>query len=239
MSSLSTVTGLVGGQLVLQLLARGQPPESIRMLDFREPQREDMQDPPVTLVDFVQTNITQPDSVSAAFTKPWPSSVAGLPLTVFHIAAVIRPGERSKLVYERCSRVNVDGARHVLEAAKAARCDVFVATSSGSIAVKSVNYFNAPWKYYPDHFFQIFDESDAYRPLRDHYDYFGNYAVSKAHAERFIMAEGKKSDNFRTGCIRPANGVYGNKYDQTAGVYLGMQNVTTYVSSVILTSSGP
>ena len=222
--------GLVGGQIVLQLIARGQSPESIRILDVRKPQREDMLTGPVSKVDFVETNVVRADSVKAAFAKPWPSSVAKLPLTVFHTVAVIRAGERLKLFYDRCARVNVQGTEIVVGAARAAGASVFVSTSSGSVAVKPLQFFPPPWKRIPDGYFQVFDESDADRPLRDHYDYFGNYGVSKAIAERFIMDSGKEGDDFRTGNVRPCNAIYGNKYDQTLGTYLEVGNVPTYVS---------
>jgi nucleoside-diphosphate-sugar epimerase len=229
--------GLVGGQLVLNLLTRGQPPESIRIVDFRKPNRDDMLSGPAAQVDFVQADITKPESVTAAFDKPWPSSVSHLPLTVFHTAAIINPGERSKLVYHRCSRVNLDGTKNVLAAAKAAECDIFIATSSASVALRPVKLWVAPWRRFQERSFQLIDESDQYRPLRDHYDYFGNYGASKAHAERCVIHAGEDGgEKFKTGCIRPANGIYGNKYDQTVGAYCDMEFVPTCVSDSIFYS---
>ncbi|KUI63091.1 Short-chain dehydrogenase/reductase family 42E member 1 [Cytospora mali] len=108
-------SGLVGGDIVLHLLARGQPPSSIRIVDFSKPSRSDMLNGPATKVDYVKTDITDPTSVEAAFSKPWPSDVANLPLTVFHTAAIIRPGERSMLFWDRTRRVNVDGTENVCD----------------------------------------------------------------------------------------------------------------------------
>ncbi|KAK4648424.1 uncharacterized protein QC761_109920 [Podospora bellae-mahoneyi] len=64
-------SGLVGGDIVLQLLERGQSPSSIRILDFAPITRDDML-PKTSACDFVQTDITSIPSVEAAFSKPWP-----------------------------------------------------------------------------------------------------------------------------------------------------------------------
>lgn len=127
-------SGLVGGDIVLNLLSRGQSPSSIRILDFSKPSRSDMTCGEVAALDFVKTDITDTASVEAAFAKPWPSDVAHLPLTVFHTVATIRRGERSLLLWERTSRANVDGTRNVLAGA-----DIFVATSSASVSLRPGN----------------------------------------------------------------------------------------------------
>lgn len=128
----------------MQLLARGQSPASIRIVDFSEPSRSDLLEGAATRTDYVKTDIAEPSSVVAAFTKPWPSDVAGLPLTVFHTAATIRPGERSMLFWDRTARVNVDGTENVLAAAKGAGADVFVATSSSSVSLRPVRFLIPP-----------------------------------------------------------------------------------------------
>ncbi|KKY37203.1 putative 3-beta hydroxysteroid dehydrogenase isomerase family [Diaporthe ampelina] len=123
-------SGLVGGDIVLNLLSRGQSPSSVRILDFSKPSRSDMTQGKVAAVGYMKTDITDMASVKAAFAKPWPSDVARLPLTVFHTVAIIRPGERSLLIWERTSRVNMNGTKNVLAAARAAGADFLVATSS-------------------------------------------------------------------------------------------------------------
>jgi len=174
---------------------------------------------------FIKTNIASRDSTTAAFNAPWPPSVASSPLTVFHTAAVIRPVERSPLVYKRCSKVNVDGTANVITAAKEAGADIFVATSSGSIAIRPVNLWVAPWTQWPKNFFQLYDESDAYGCERPHNDYFANYAASKAEMEHMVMKE--NGPNLKTGCIRPANGVYGNELDHNVAVYIPHDKLPT------------
>jgi len=129
------------------------------------------------------------------------------------------------------NNVNLTGTANVLSAAKRAGADIFLATSSASIAIRPVKYWIWPWQRNPKHFCQIIGEDDAYAPLRDHFEYFGNYAVSKAHAEKLVMAA--NSENFRTGCIRPANGVYGTRYDHTVGQYLTRGNVPTWISYIV------
>lgn len=220
-------SGLVGGHIVLQLLERGQPPEAIRIVDFQAPHRADMVAPtargPVTKVGFRKTDISSAESTHAAFNEPWDASVAELPLTVFHTAAVIIPSARSELVNGFCEAVNVQGTRNVLAAAKGAGADVFVSTSSASIAIRPVQFWARPWDWsnFPPDFWQVLDESDFYRPLRPHDEFFGNYPASKAKAERIIC--GTNSPAMRTGCIRPGNGVYGHPTDNLLGTPLSLE----------------
>lgn len=225
------ILGLVGGDIVLQLLARGQPPSSIRIVDFSKPSRADLLEGPATKVDYVKTDITDSSSVEAAFTKPWPSEAADLALTVFHTAAIIRPGERSMLFWKRTSRVNIDGTENVLAAAKAAGADIFVATSSASVSLRPVGFFIPPWQRYPNGWHQICDERDFDRPLRPHAEYFANYAYSKAIAERKVC--GANSPAFRTGTIRPGNGIYGLPTDVICGSMLREQKAVSFSGPVI------
>ncbi|KAL8318722.1 hypothetical protein RB597_005815 [Gaeumannomyces tritici] len=125
-------SGLVGNYIVLQLLARGQPPKSIRIVDFQKPHRNDMVVGPAADVDFARADISSAAAVNAAFGRPWPRSVAHLPLTVFHTAAIIVPSDRSDLIYHVCRSVNVNGTANVVNAARAAGADVLISTSSGS-----------------------------------------------------------------------------------------------------------
>lgn len=205
----------MGGFIVLQLLARGTPAANIRIVDIRRTERNDMASGAAAEVEFVQTDITSEASVAAAFARPWAPSAAGRPLTVFHTAAVIIPSDRSPLVYAFPAAVNVAGTRHVLRAARAAGADVFSATSSASIAIRPVRPFVRPWARWPAGFWQALDVSDFWAPLRPHAGFFGNYPASKAAAERLVCAANQPG--FRTGCIRPANGVYGNPTDNTVG----------------------
>lgn len=220
-------SGLVGGHIILHLLARGQPSEAIRNVDFMAPRRDDLRQGRAAEVGFIRTDITSEASVRAAFSAPWPDSVAHLPLTVFHIAAVIRPQDRARIVYSLVSRVNVVGTANVLSAAKAAGADVFIATSSGSIAIRPLDIWIPPWRRYPKNLLQAFPDPDKDTTIRPHGDYFGNYAESKAHAEVLVLDA--NTEVFRTGCIRPACGIYGNKYDLTVGILLAMRVVPRYV----------
>ncbi|KAK2022477.1 3-beta hydroxysteroid dehydrogenase/isomerase [Colletotrichum zoysiae] len=229
-------SGLVGGQIVIQLIARGHPPEAIRVIDFRKPGRDDMSEGPVSRIDFAQADISSESATSAAFAKPWAESVARLPLTVFHTAAVIRPSERSPLVHHRCSRVNTDGTAYVVAAAKTAGADVLVFTSSCSVALKPVNFFNALWKKWPTNFFQVLDETDFKKPLRAHNEFFANYAKSKAEAERLVCSANTipldplQPGGFRTGSIRPGNAIYGHKDDYLVGATMRMASFPTFTA---------
>ena len=175
-------------------------------------------------VEFIQTDITSAVAVDAAFSKPWDRSVSHLPLTVFHTAAVILASDRSPHFYDFPEAVNVNGTKNVLAAAKAAGADIFSSTSSASIVIRPVEPF-VPWRKEPKHFWQILDERDFSQPLRPRDEFFGNYPLSKAVAERLVCAA--TSPSFRTGCIRPANGVYGNPTDNTVGAPLAKSVVPT------------
>jgi nucleoside-diphosphate-sugar epimerase len=178
-------------------------------------------------VPFFKTDISSSHSTEAAFSAPWPPSVAHLPLTVFHTAAVIVPSERSYLFYSFCEKVNVHGTRHVLESARRAGADVLISTTSGSIAIHPVQYWVSPWRLlfggregsFPVGYWQMLDERDFFRPLRDMDEFFALYPASKAIAERAVCEA--NSEGLRTGSIRPANGVYGNPTDNTVGGPLG------------------
>lgn len=60
-----------------------------------------------------------------------------------------------------------------------------------------------------------------------HNEFFGNYAVSKAEAEYLIRAADDPESRFRTGCIRPANSVFGIGGDNTVGNYLSRGGAPT------------
>lgn len=215
-------SGLVGGYIVLQLLARGQPPHTIRIVDFQRPHRADMlNNAQATKVDFRKADIRSATSTQAAFSAPWDRSVASLPLTVFHTAAVIIPSARSPLVNAFCEGVNVHGTAHVLAAARAAGADVLVATSSASIAIRPVGMWRMNPLKWPRDYAQVLDAADFDAPLRGHGDFFGNYPASKARAERIVC--GANGEGMRTGCVRPGNAVYGHPTDNILGGPLNMQ----------------
>ena len=222
-------SGLVGGYIVLQLLERGQPPSTIRIVDFQQPHRRDQLDHPLfDKVDFQKTDISSADSTDAVFSRPWDDPAAAkLPLTVFHTAAVIIPSARSLLVNSFCEAVNVNGTENVLAAARRAGADVFVSTSSASISIRPVELWVKPWQWNtcPRGYCQVLEESDFFRPLRRHEEFFGNYPASKARAERIVC--GANCRELRTGCIRPANGVYGHPTDNTVGGPLNSQVTPT------------
>lgn len=184
-------------------------------MDVRKPERNDLLIGPATEIEYVHTDIRSEAAVSAAFSKVWDPAVAHLPLTVFHTAAVILASDRSKYNYDFPYAVNVTGTKNVLNAAKAAGADVFSSTSSASTCITPVNPWVLPWAKEPDYFWQVLDERDFDRPLRPKDEFFGNYPASKGEGERLVC--NANSVNFRTGCIRPANGVYGNPTDNTVG----------------------
>lgn len=216
----------------MQLLQRGHSPESIRIVDFRPPPpRPGMPRVASGHCDFVKADITSPAAVKQAFSKPWPSSVAGLPLTVFHTAATIRFHERSPLVYDRCRRVNVDGTANVIHAAREAGADILIATSSASVAITPVRFWIWPWQSEPVDYVQVYGESDFDAPIRPHGRFFGNYSLSKATAERLVC--GANEEGFRTGAIRPGNAVYGQPGDQLVGSVLQQTTITSWFPHVI------
>jgi len=228
--------GLVGGDIVLQLLRRGQSPESIRIVDFQPLNRKDMLEH-ASGCDYVKADITSLASVESAFSKPWPKSVAHLPLTVFHTAAAIRYGERSLRLYNRVARVNKAGTANVLSAARSVgKADIFIATSSSSVAYKPASLWSSWWPFKtPENYYQVLSESDFDAPLRPHNQFFGNYGYAKAEAERLVCAANDPS-NFRTGVIRPGNGIYGQIGDVIVGAILKMGQIISWTPNVIQNS---
>ncbi|OQE46654.1 hypothetical protein PENCOP_c001G05244 [Penicillium coprophilum] len=196
-------TGLVGAWIVSHLLARGEDPKAIRILDLISPEQDILNKG----VDWVKTNITDKLAVTTAFEKPWAASVTSLSLTVYHTAAMIRPQDRFKSFLPLSSKVNINGTRNVLSAARAAGATAFIWTSSGSIALHQPTFWIAPWETQPKRVVQVI--SDDTKIPESHYQFFGNYAVTKTEAERLVRAADDPETNFRTGCIRPTNGVYG------------------------------
>lgn len=218
-SMMLTTAGLVGNWIVTHLLARGENPAAIRILDLQPPRKGVLDQGAV----FIKTNITDKTAVSNAFTQPWPSKeIEQLPLTIYHTAAVIRPAERHKALLHLCTTVNVGGTRNVLEAAKAAGASCFIATSSGSVGLRRASFWIPPWINAPKRLVQVLSDRATDQP-KEHDKFFGNYAVSKYQAENLVRGADSAESGFRTGCIRPANGIYGIGADGSGsilGLYL-------------------
>ncbi|KAL4949775.1 hypothetical protein BDW69DRAFT_69216 [Aspergillus filifer] len=223
-------SGLLGNSIIEHLLARGENPAAIRALDLQPP-RGDILDQGVV---FVKTDITDEAGVQSAFSQPWHGSVADLSLTVFHNAAVIRPAERHEIFLPFCRKVNVGGTENVLNAAKKAGASCFVSTSSGSVCMRRPDFWVAPWTKTPKNIVQVL--SDATEPPKEHDQFFGCYAISKFEAETVVRGADDPKSNFRTGCIRPANGVYGVGSETSAtliSMYLRMGGGPTWLPHVI------
>lgn len=128
---------------------------------------------------------------------------------------------------DRCWRVNVDGTRHVLDAAKASGVDCFVATSSGSVAMKQQGYFVPPWSRIPKNLVQ-FSQNGEPESIDAPPEKFNTcYAATKARMEGVVHES--KSDAFRTGCIRPAHVIYGQ----------GVRNSNSATWAQLIRQGGP
>jgi nucleoside-diphosphate-sugar epimerase len=155
----------------------------------------------------MKTDVADEAAVSNAFSQKWPQAVADLPLTVFHLAAVIRPAERLKEFRHLSSNVNVDGTKNVLNAAKKTGASCLITTSSGSVGIHRPTFWIFPWTRRPTRLLQVLD--DMAKTPKEHNEFFGNYAASKMEAEIIVRNADDPQSNFRTGCIRPTNGIYG------------------------------
>lgn len=225
------LAGLIGGQIVLALLANGTPPEAIRIVDTRKPVREkfSQESDPASKVAIVEADITTEAGALGGFAAPWPEETAKLPLTVFHTVGVIRPQERSRLFWDRVARVNVTGTAHVLAAARKAGAGVLIFTSSSAVENREVGWFPPPWRRYPSNFIQYLSCGDFKNPLRPDSQFPTNYALSKALAERLVCdADGGPGGGMRTGAIRPGNTVYGHKDDLVIGQMLALNWVPSF-----------
>jgi nucleoside-diphosphate-sugar epimerase len=201
-----TAKGLVGGWMVEHLIMRGQNPAAIRIVDLQPPCRELAVKHNVS---YFKADITDRVAVEKVFKSPWPSEIAHLPLTVFHTAAYIHAGYRKADFLGPYMKVNVEGTRNVLDAARSAGCDIFIATSSGSIGIRPSNFLFPPWRRYPKDFVQILDNAEP--PSLDELENFaGCYAYSKAVAEKLVTDADDKEGGFRTGAIRPGHAIYGH-----------------------------
>lgn len=216
------------------LLARGEDPKRIRILDVRPPGFEDLK-----MVEFIQTDVTDAQAVDAGFTAPWPDTHhSGQPapeLTVFHTAANIRFYERFASLLRLSENVNVEGTRNVLNAARSVGASILIYTSSGSVSIRSSRFLLWPWESEPKHFVQVINEDDNAIPKR-HEDFFSNYAETKMQADRIVRAADMTRSGrgvLRTGCIRPGNGIFGPRGDMLCGAYLVRGTNPTWISNVV------
>lgn len=168
----------MGGDIVLQLLARGESPQAIRIVDFAPLTRHKMLQAGCSACDYVKADITSLSSVEAAFTKPWPKAVADRPMSVFHTAAAIRPAERKWIFYDRLRRVNVMGVVNVMDTARKYGADVFIMTSSASVGIWPLKMWGWPWQKHPVNHVQVYNEDDFDKPLRPHNEFFSNCMFS-------------------------------------------------------------
>lgn len=201
---------------MLHLLQRGEDARKIRILDIRPPSRPDLSVGDAQDVDFLQVDISDVDAVEAAFKKPWPASSDGIgsaepEITVFHTAANIRFYERHPALLARSAKVNINGTRNIINAARSVGTTVLIQTSSGSVSVRSNRLWLWPWESEPKYFVQVLNDDDNLIPGR-HEEFFSNYAATKVVGERIVReANGTSSGSgiLRTGCIRPSNGIFG------------------------------
>ena len=208
---------------------RGEDPAAIRIADLAPPRKELA----VTRkAGWIKTDIRDSSSVNAVFSAPWSPAVANLPLTVFHTAAYIHAGHGSEASLPPFIAINIEGTQNVLHAAKAAGCDIFIATSSVAIALKRQSFFavSRAWDRNPDGFIQLPGNAEAIDYDAPLHKFAGCYAYSKAKSDKLVREADDERNRFRTGVIRPGHSIYGHG-DQNphslATVYLVRGTVPT------------
>lgn len=208
--------GLVGGWIIRHLVARGENPANIRIIDIRKPTRKDIHADQVL---FVPGDIRDLESVRAAFNADWPAKSSTQGITVFHTIAVLRYYERHAAFVPRSSAINVDGTKNVVSVAQNTRdVEIFIYTSSGSILIQPTNFWIPPWKKHPTSFIQVISDDS---PIPERQDGFiSNYAYTKYLAEKIVIEAHDPGKGFRTGCLRPGSPIYGPGGDLCAGAYL-------------------
>lgn len=162
----------------------------------------------MTAASFVKTDVTDPASIRAALATPWPShSSTEADITLFHTAANIRASERDKRLLDLSTKVNVEGTRNMLDAAKeAGNISIFIYTSSSSVGVQNTRFLLWPWERQPKHMVQYMSDSDPINSPRPHAEYTGNYSYSKHLADQLVrdadMDLTSTGRPFRTGALR-------------------------------------
>jgi sterol-4alpha-carboxylate 3-dehydrogenase (decarboxylating) len=123
-------SGFVGRSIVRALRER-HPKCHITVVDLRGFSNGLMQE---SNISFIQADITSPQDILDVLVKSQPE-------VVFHVAGIVPPlGERySRSMEKDVMRVNVEGTRNTLHAAKAAHCTAFVYTSSCTAVTDDVS----------------------------------------------------------------------------------------------------
>lgn len=220
------------------LLARGEDPKNIRILDIRAPTRTDLTQGPAKLAEFMRTDVTDEESVIAGFTKSWPPTASpNSDITVFCTAANIRFYEGHPALVPLSAKVNVTGLENVIKGSIACGATILIATSSGSVGVRSTRFFLVPWESEPRFFTQVLRD-DAKESTRPHRSFFSNYGYTKMIGEIRVLAADKSSGasgkTLRTGAIRPGNGVYGVGGDQLVEFYLKNPDIcVTWIPNIV------
>jgi len=186
---------------------RGEDPAAIRILDLSPPKRKEIAE---NNINYIQTDISDPEAVHAAFTSAWPDHVKSLPLTVFHCVAYINACDRAPDFLPIYEKVNIHGTENVLHAAQTANASMLIATSSASISIKPPTYFPWPWQRWPKNIYQFIPNADPATLDAPLSSYGSCYAYSKARAERLVRTANNPQSNFRTGTIRPGHAIYGH-----------------------------
>lgn len=176
------------------------------------------------LVEFVQTDVTDRESVIAGFTKQWPPATPlDSHITVFCTVANIRFYEKHPALVPLSAKVNVTGLENVIKGSLACGATILISTSSGSVGVRSTRFLLAPWEPEPMFFTQVLRD-DGKESTRSHHTFSSNYGYTKMIGEARILAADKTfgagGKFLRTGAIRPGNGVYGVGGDQLVELYL-------------------
>ena len=240
----------MGGWIITKLLNRGEDPHHIRLLDLNPPTSHHpvVKDSLSKGAKFIKVDITDPVALQEAFAVPWPSvsfssSFESDPgITVFHTAANMRFYERHLSFLDRSAKINAQGTKNVVSAAKFIGATVLVFTSSGSVGIKNTRFLLWPWEKEPETFFQVLNDDDTgKRAPRRHEDFFSNYAVSKMEAETCVRASDKEITRsstgtktlIRTGCLRPGNGIFGPGGDQQFGAYLLRRNNPSFIYKTV------
>jgi sterol-4alpha-carboxylate 3-dehydrogenase (decarboxylating) len=121
-------TGFLGSWIIRQLLER-HPTWRITVLDIQRPANWE---PPGKNIAFIKADITNGHHAMSAFD-------IAKPTTVIHTAGYITTGNPrhspSKVVRDLAYDINVNGTRHVIEAAKTAGAKSVVYTSSFAVVI--------------------------------------------------------------------------------------------------------
>ena len=164
-------SGFLGLHLVEHILTKDWD-ATVRIFDIRPPTGDILNHP---RVEFCQGNICKLDDLIAAYKDVH---------TIFHTASP--PEGRSKELYEM---VNVRGTNNVIEAAKQAKIEQIVFTSTASVVFDGSNIING-------------DEKLPYVSK-----FIDPYIETKIQAEKAILAANGKG-GLRTCAIRPS-GIFG------------------------------